>query len=205
MTAVVPHRPVPDVSARARRRATWLTLVAGVLFVVVPLLVELVTGDAFVLMGVALLATLAALPNLHRLHAGADGRAGAWGLRGALLGLAAAVVLVAVADLVVASLDGAVRDAVETTVLLGAVVAVMTLLLGLVGLTVGMLRAAVLSRPAVATFAGGLALALVAETFEQSLRGPVPVVADVLPVLGFVVTGLGLLLISRAVRRLPVS
>jgi len=205
MTAVVPHRPVPDVSARARRRATWLTLVAGVLFVVVPLLVELVTGDAFVLMGVALLATLAALPNLHRLHAGADGRAGALGLRGALLGLAAAVVLVAVADLVVASLDGAVRDAVETTVLLGAVVAVMTLLLGLVGLTVGMLRAAVLSRPAVATFAGGLALALVAETFEQSLRGPVPVVADVLPVLGFVVTGLGLLLISRAVRRLPVS
>lgn len=205
MTAVVARRPVPDPMERTRRRAVWLTFVAGTLFVGVPMLVELVTGDAFVLMALALLAMLAALPNLHRLHAGSDGRAGAWGLRAALLGLATSVVLLVVADLAIDLVPGSVRGTAETVVVLAALVAVVAFLLGLVGLTIGMLRAALLSRPAVATFAGGLALALGAETFEQTLRGPVPVIADVLPVLGFVVTGLGLLLISRSVRQLSGS
>ena len=49
----------------APRRAVpaYLTLAAGAMFVVVPLLVQLVSGDAFALMGLAGLLFLAALPG----------------------------------------------------------------------------------------------------------------------------------------------
>ena len=43
-----------------------------------------------------------------------------------------------------------------------------------------------------------MVLALVSESFEQSLRGSVPWLADVLPPLGFMVAGVGLLAIGRS-------
>jgi len=47
--------------------------------VVVPVLVEFVSGDAFLLMGLAGLLVLAALPGIRRIQLGADGRSGTWG------------------------------------------------------------------------------------------------------------------------------
>ena len=57
------------------------------------------------------------------------------------------------------------------------------------------------SYPAAGTwlFLGGMVLALLSESVEQSLRGPVPTLADVLPPAGFVLVGVGLVVLGRAV------
>ena len=47
-----------------------------------------------------------------------------------------------------------------------------------------------------------MTLALLTETFEQSLSGTVPTVADVLPVVGFMIAGGGLLMLGRSALRL---
>ncbi len=73
---------------------------------------------------------------------------------------------------------------------------------GVVSFSIGMTRARVFPRPAIWVFLGGMAVALLAEAFEQSLSGGVPVVADVLPVVGFMVAGGGLLLLGRAALQL---
>ena len=65
---------IEPTTTRRPRATAFLTLAAGSLFVLVPLLVEFVSGDAFVLMGVAGLLVLLALPGLRRLQHGADGR-----------------------------------------------------------------------------------------------------------------------------------
>ena len=76
------------------RRTSTLTAAAGALFVVVPPIVQFVSGDAFLLMGVALLLVVAALPGLRRVQVGRDGAWGRWGLRLTLSGLGTMVVLV---------------------------------------------------------------------------------------------------------------
>ncbi len=45
-----------------------------------------------------------------------------------------------------------------------------------------------------------MTLGLVSESFEQSLDGTVPWLADVLPPLGFVLAGVGLVLLGRSAR-----
>jgi len=176
----------------------YLTLAAGGLFVIVPLLVELVSGDAFLLMGVAGLLVLAALPGLRRLQRGADGRAGAWGLRLTIGGLCSLVLLILSGDLVDAAVSGGVQTVVEVVFMVVAGAATLALLLGVVLFSVGMTRARVFPPAAIWVFLGGMVVALVSELFEQNLHGPVPWLADTLPPLGFVVAGIGLLVIGRA-------
>lgn len=196
MTQTAARTLLPAV--RRARTTAGLTLAAGALFVVVPLLVELVSGDAFALMGLAALLVLAALPGLRRLQAGADGRAGAWGLRMILVGLAVLGVLILGGDPLDAVLSGSAQAVAEALFAVLGLVSVIALFAGVLAFSVGMTRAAVFPRPAIWVFLGGMATALATEAFEQSLRGPVPVLADVLPVAGFVVAGLGLLMLGRA-------
>lgn len=185
-------------STRPGRSAGVLTLVAGAAFVVLPLLVELVSYDLFALMGLAGVMVLVALPGLRRLQQGADGRAGAWGLRLLLAGLVMLVVLVVSGDPLDAALGGTAQAVAEGAFVVLGLISMLALLVGVISFSVGMTRAAVFPRAAIWVFLGGMTLALVSEAFEQSLRGPVPTVADVLPVAGFVVSGFGLLLLGRA-------
>lgn len=184
---------------RTRRSVTaYLTLAAGGLFAVTPLLVEFVTGDAFLLMGVAGVLVLAALPGLRRLQLGADGQAGAWGLRLTMGGLCSLVVLILSGDLIDAAVSGNAQTVVEAVFMVVGGAATLALLLGIVLFSVGMTRARVLPPAAIWVFLGGMIVALVSELFEQSLQGPVPWLADTLPPLGFVIAGIGLLAIGRA-------
>lgn len=186
-------------ATRPRRRVTaYLTLAAGGLFAVVPLLVELVSGDAFLLMGVAGVLVLAALPGLRRLQHGADGRLGAWGLRLTMGGLGLLVLLILSGDAIDAAVSGQVQSVVEAVFMLVGGASTLALLLGIVLFSVGMTQARVLPPAAIWVFLGGMVVALVSELVEQGLRGPVPWLADTLPPLGFVVAGLGLLAIGRA-------
>jgi hypothetical protein len=190
-------RPVR--TRRTRRSVTpYLTLAAGALFVIVPLLVELVSGDAFALMGVAGLLVLAAMPGLRRLQRGADGRAGAWGLRLTIGGLCSLVVLILSGDPVDAAVSGGAQRAAELAFLAIGGAATVALLVGIVLFSVGMTRARVFPAVAIWVFLGGMVLGLVSELFEQSLHGPVPWLADLLPPAGFVVAGVGMLAIGRA-------
>lgn len=191
--------------ARAGRGLTpYLTLGAGALFVVVPVLVELVTGDAFLLMGLAGLLFLAALPGVRRVQEGADGRAGAWGLRLIYLGLSALVVLILSGDLIDATVDGTAQEVAETVFLLVGALSGVAMVVGVVLFSIGMTRARVFPAAAIWVFLGGMVVALVSEAFEQSLRGPVPWLADTLPPLGFMAAGVGLLAIGySALTRRP--
>ena len=83
------------------------------MFVVVPLLVQLVAGELFALMGLALIMVLVALPGLRRVQDGRDGRAGKWGVRLTLVGLAAMVVLILSGDALDAMLDGTAQSIAE--------------------------------------------------------------------------------------------
>lgn len=176
----------------------YFTLTAGALFVVVPPLVEFVTGDAFALMGVAGLLVLAALPGLRRLQHGADGRDGTWGLRLTMVGLCALVVLILSGDLIDAAVSGATQDVAEAAFMVVAALAGVAALLGIVLFSLGMTKARVFPPAAIWVFLGGIVLASISEAFEQTLRGPVPWLADTLPPLGFVTAGIGLLALGRA-------
>ncbi len=179
-----------------------VTLAAGTLFVVVPLLVEFVSGDAFLLMGVAAILFLASMPGLRRLQGGADGAPGRWGVQLTLIGLGAAIALILSGDLIDAAVDGAAQDVAETVFLIVAAVAAVATLVGIVLFAVGMSRAGVLPAPAIWIVLGGMVLAIVSESFEQSLRGPVPLLADFLPPAGFIIAGIGMLMIGSAALRL---
>lgn len=198
MTTTLSESP----TTRSDRLTAPLTLAAGALFVVVPLLVEFVSGDAFVLMGVAGLLVLLALPGLRRLQRGADGRPGSWGLRLILVGLVVLVTLILGGDPLDSVVSGAVQEWAEGVFAVLGAASVLALFAGVLSFSIGMTRAQVFPRPAIWVFLGGMSVALLAEAFEQSLSGTVPVVADVLPVVGFMVAGGGLLLLGRATLRL---
>lgn len=186
-------------TARAQRGVTpYLTLAAGGLFVIGPLLVEFVSGDAFLLMGVAGVLVLAAMPGLRRHQRGADGWTGEWGLRLTLGGLCPLVLLILSGDLIDAAVSGGVQTIVEVVFMLVGGAATLALLVGIVLFSAGMTRARVFPPAAIWVFLGGMVVALVSELFEQSIQGPVPWLADTLPPLGFVVAGIGLLAIGRA-------
>lgn len=178
--------------------SAYLTLAAGAMFVVVPLVVQLVSGDAFALMGLAGLLFLAALPGLRRVQGGADGRSGLWGLRLTMAGLGSLVVLIISGDAVDALVSGGAQDAAELLFALVGAAAGLALLAGVVLFSLGMTRARVFPPAAIWVFLGAMVIALVSESFEQSLRGSVPWLADALPPLGFVVAGVGLLAIGRS-------
>ena len=182
-------------------RTSTLTLLAGALFLVVPLLVELVSGDAFALMGVALLVLLAALPGLRRLQAGRDGQLGRWGLRLTVAGLVAMVALVLSGDLLDAALSGTAQAVAEGVWLVVAAAAALSLLVGVVSFSLGLTRARVLSPLGIWVFLGGMTVGLVSESFEQSLAGEVPWLADVIPPLAFIAAGAGLVALGASARR----
>lgn len=188
---VHPARTRPSVTAH-------LTLAAGGLFAVAPLMVEFVSGDAFLLMGVAGVLVLAALPGLRRLQRGADGQAGAWGLRLTMAGLCSLVLLILSGDLIDAAVSGSVQTVVEAAFMVVGGAATLALLVGIVLFSIGMTRARIFPPAAIWVFLGGMIVALVSELFEQSLHGPVPWLADTLPPLGFIIAGVGLLAIGRA-------
>jgi hypothetical protein len=188
-------------STRPSHRTSVLTLLAGLLFVVVPAVVELVTYDAFVLMGVALLLLVAALPGLHRLQAGRDGRLGRWGLRMTVAGLLAMVVLVLGGDVLDAALSGTAQSVAEGLWAIVAGLAAVSALGGVVAFSVGMTRARVLAPAGIWAFLGGMTVGLVSESFEQSLDGTVPWLADVLPPLGYIAAGAGLVVLGLSARR----
>jgi hypothetical protein len=189
----------PIQRARRDRGVTpYLTLIAGALFVVVPPLVEFVADDAFVLMGVAGLLFLAALPGLRSRQRGADGRTGRWGLRLTMSGLCTLVVLILSGDLIDAAVGGTAQDVAEAAFMVFGGLAGIAALLGIVLFSLGMTRARVFPPAAIWVFLGGIVLAFTSEAFEQTLRGPVPWLADTLPPLGFVTAGLGLIAIGRS-------
>ncbi len=185
-------------STRKSRTTAILTLAAGGLFVVVPLLVEFVSGEAFILMALAGLLTVAALPGLRSIQEGADGKAGLWGLRMVIAGLLTVTALIIMSELLAGSIPSAAQRAAEDLYAPVGLVALVLVVLGVVGLGIGMARAAILSRTAIWVWIGGMGTALASEAFEQSLRGPVPAVADALPVIGFVLAGCGLLMLGRS-------
>lgn len=180
--------------------APMLTVSAGGLFVVVPVLVQLVAGELFALMGLALLMLLVALPGLRRLQDGRDGRAGRWGCRLTLAGLAVMAVLVVSGDALDAMLDGTAQSIAEAAYLALLAVAAVAALVGIVMFSIGMTRARVLDSRGIWIFLTGMVLGLVSESFEQSLRGPVPWLADLLPVVGFVFAGVGLVVLGLSAR-----
>ncbi|HEU5456110.1 MAG TPA: hypothetical protein VFU85_10550, partial [Nocardioides sp.] len=173
---------------------------AGGLFVVAPLLIEFVAGELFALMGLALILLLAALPGLRRVQGGRDGRAGKWGLGLTFAGLAVMVVLVLSGDALDAMLDGTAQSIAEAAYLALGAGAALSALVGIVLFSVGMTRARILDPRGIWLFLGGMVLGLVSESFEQSLRGPVPWLADVLPPLGFIVAGVGLVVLGLSAR-----
>lgn len=187
-------------SRTTRGSNPYLTLAAGALFVGVPPLVEFVSGDAFALMGVAGLLFVAALPGIRRAQDGRDGRSGAWGLRLTMIGLCTLVGLILSGDLIDAAVDGSAQEVAESAFVLVGALAGLAALTGVVLFAVGMTRARVFPAAAIWVFLGGLVVAFVSEGFEQTLRGPVPWLADMLPPLGFVVAGLGLLAIGASAR-----
>jgi hypothetical protein len=115
-----------------------------------------------------------------------------------IAGLLAVAVLIIMSELLAGSIPSAVETAAEDLYAPVGLAALVLVVLGVVGLGIGMARAAVLSRTAVWLWVGGMGTALASEAFEQSLRGPVPAVADALPVIGFMLAGCGLLLLGRS-------
>ena len=165
------------------------------------MLVEFVAGEMFALMGLALIMLLLALPGLRRLQDGRDGWAGRWGLHLTLAGIVVMVVLVVSGDALDAMLDGTAQSIAETVYLALLAVAAVSALAGIVMFSIGLTRARVLDPRGIWLFLGGMVLGLVSESFEQSLRGPVPWLADLLPVVGFIGAGAGLIVLGLSARR----
>jgi len=115
-----------------------------------------------------------------------------------MVGLCSLVALILTGDLIDAAVSGGAQDVAEAGFMLVGGVAGLATLLGIVLFSVGMTRARVFPAAAIWVFLGGIVVAFVSEAFEQSLRGPVPWLADTLPPLGFVVAGLGLLAIGHS-------
>lgn len=175
------------------RVAAGLTLASGVLFVVVPLLVEFVAGDFFLLMPLAFVLLLAAMPGLRRVQQYRDDKHGQWGLRLTLLGVVGLLVATTLGEVV-----AEVGPAAEAAVIVIAALCGLAIVAGLVLFGFGMLKAGLLPAVGIWLFLGGVVFAMGTEIAEQFLSGTVPWVMDVAPPLGFVIAGLGLLSVGRA-------
>lgn len=186
-----------------RRATAVLTAVSGLLLVAVVPLVELVAGEFFLLLGVAALLLVLALPGLHRQQNGADGPLGRWGARLSVGGLLLAAVLIVIAEAVLGAIGA--PDIGETVVGVLAALSALAALVGLVLFGIGMTRARFYPPAGIWLFLGGMVVALVSESVEQSLRGPVPTLADILPPAGFVVAGVGLVVLGYAAWTRPAS
>ena len=191
---------LPSPSTALPRRASNLTLAAGALFAVVPLLVEFVAGEAFALMGLALVLLVASLPALHRLQGGRDGRLGSWGVRLGVGGFGALILLALSASLIGPRLSDSAESVAQVGYAVLAGAAALAALSGVIAFSTGLSRAGVLWAPGIRIFLAGMVLGLTSESFEQSLSGPVPWLADALPVLGFVTAGMGLVLLGLSAR-----
>ena len=195
-----PVSPTLTTSPPASRRTIVCGMLAGALLVAVPPLVEYVAGDFFLLLPVALVLMLVALPGLRRHQGGQDGPIGAVGLRMVTTGLVVAVATMVLGSILLDSVPPAVQDVAEPVLVLIAGLAALAAVAGLVMVSIGMLRAGVYPVLAVVLFGAGLVLALLAEIVEQSLSGPVPMLLDVLPPTLFAASGLGLLGLSHSAR-----
>jgi peptidoglycan/LPS O-acetylase OafA/YrhL len=89
---------------------------------------------------------------------------------------------------------------VEVVWLVLAGVSAIASLGGVIAFSTGMTRAQVLAPAGIWAFLGGMTVGLVSESVEQSLDGTVPWLADVLPVVGFIVAGLGLVRVGLSAR-----
>lgn len=174
-----------------------LLAISGTLFIVVPLLVEMVDDDLLALFPLALLTLVAAMPGIRRAQAGDDGETGRWGMRLTGIGLVGAVTVFVVGGF----LGVETGSAAEVALMAVALSLTAAALVGIGLFCLGMLRARRFSVSAVRVFAGGLVFALAAEVIEQSLPGRVPLLADLAPPLGFVTCGIGLLLVAVAARK----
>lgn len=202
MTSTAPGSPTVTRPSTPAHATPTYSLIAGAtaggLLLAVAPLTELVAGDFFLLLPLALVLMLVALPGLRAAQGGADGAAGRLGLRMLTLGLLGAVLLVVVGSLVLDSMSSGAADATEPVLLVAAGAATVAAIVGLGLLTAGMVRASVYPRGAVLLFGPVLLLALVVEVLEQSVSGSVPTALDVLPPVLFFSSGLGLLGIVRA-------
>lgn len=184
--------------AVSARTVAGLTMASGALFVVVPLLVAFVAGDFFLVLPLAFLLLLAAMPGHRRLQKRRDGKPGRWGLTLTVGGVVGVVAAATVGEVVAANA----APAVERVVIAVGALSGVALLTGLILFGMGMLKAGVLPSVGIWVFLGGVVVALVTEIAEQSLSGPVPRVMDVAPPLGFIVAGLGLVYLGRAISKM---
>jgi hypothetical protein len=178
--------PIVPTNTRVSRPTVALAYAAGAALLITPPLVEFVSGDFFLLLPVALLLTVAALPGLCRLPDGEP--TGPWGSRLLFTGLGVASTAVVLGEVTSAS----------TVPMLAAAAGAAAAMAGLVLLTVGLVRTRRYPLTAIVMFAPGLLLALATESFEQSLSGTVPWLADLLPPLLFACAGAGLLWIAAS-------
>lgn len=175
------------------RGAAGLTLTSGGLFVVVPLLVEFVAGDFFLLMPLALVLLLAAMPRLRKVQHYRDGNHGRWGLGLTVLGVVGLVVTMTLGEIVAET-----GPAAEAAVIGIAGLCAVTAVAGLALFGRGMLEAGILPAVGIWFFLGGIVFAIGTEIAEQSLSGTVPWMMDVAPPLGFIAAGCGLLYVGGA-------
>jgi hypothetical protein len=99
-----------------------------------------------------------------------------------------------------AALSGSAQAVAEGVWTVVAGLSALSALGGVVAFSVGLTRAKVLAPSGIWVFLAGMTLGLVSESFEQSLRGPVPWLADALPPIGFMIAGVGLVLLGRSAR-----
>jgi hypothetical protein len=186
-----------------RQATAVLTTLSGLLFITVVPLVELVAGEFFLLLGVAALLLVLAMPGLHRQQNGEDGSLGLWGVRLSVGGLLLAGVLIVVAEALLSAIGA--EDTGETVVAVLAALSALAALVGLVLFGIGMTKSRFYPAVGMWLFLGGMVVALVSESVEQSLQGPVPTLADILPPAGFVVAGVGLIVLGYAAWTRPAS
>jgi hypothetical protein len=175
-----------------------ITIIAAALFICVPLLVEFVSGEFFPLIALALVLFLVALPGFRE---AADGSIGQRGITMTMVALGVLVVLLIGGEILLAVVSDALASVLEPIVMGLAALAALAFMAGIAMAGAGMRRAAMLPGTAVWVFLVGMLVAAASEAFEQSLQGPVPWLADVLPPAGFIVGGIGLLALGIAARR----
>lgn len=179
---------------------------AGLLLFVTAALTEIVAGKFFSLFAIVLILVAIALPALHSSQTGRDGRLGTIGTWLGSLGaaaIAAFVGLEAYEDLIA---DRAVfGEGTEALILLGG----LAFGVGMILFAVALFRGRVFPRAASSIFLAGVLIFVLAEFAEQIIgsgeESGVPLLADVLPIVGIAFWGFGLIWIGYLVwaERIP--